>query len=102
MQLNKSKLRGPVNRNEQVEFSFNRSNLSNINVEIANGVRFEFLPCRFGAFNIGQSADTMTLQATVKRRPCQMWHGWLQRIETIIKRQQRVAAESHDDCLVFD
>jgi hypothetical protein len=39
----------------------------------------------------------MTLKTSMQRRACQMRDCRLKRVEAIIKRQQRVPAESDDD-----
>src|SRR3982751_214097 len=39
----------------------------------------------------------MTLQAAMQRRACQMLDRGLKSIKTIVQRQQRVSAKSHDD-----
>src|SRR5919206_2615724 len=43
----------------------------------------------------------MPLKAAVQRRACQGWDRGLQRIEAVIKRQQRVTPEGDDDGLVL-
>lgn len=79
MQLGISKLRGPVDGNEQVQFAFFRMHLGNVDVEVADRVLLEgFL---FGLLTyVRQPTDTMPLEATMQGRPGQVRNGWLQGI----------------------
>jgi transposase len=52
--------------------------------------------------DIRQAGDAMPLKAAMQRRPAQLRDGGLQRIETIIKRQERVSAEGDDNRLFLD
>src|SRR4028119_2069115 len=43
----------------------------------------------------------MALQAAVQAGTGQVWDGGLQGVEAVIERQEGVAAEGHDDCLLL-
>src|SRR4028119_1114263 len=43
----------------------------------------------------------MALQAAVQAGTGQVWDGGLQGVEAVIQRQEGVAAEGHDDCLLL-
>ena len=49
------------------------------------------------AGHLRQAADPVTLQTAVQRRAGQMQEGGLERIETVIQRQQGVFPEGHKD-----
>lgn len=55
MQLCIGKLARPVDGNEQVEFAFLRLHLNNIDMELADGVFFEFFLLRLIAFDLRQT-----------------------------------------------
>ena len=61
MQLDKGELGRPVDRHQQVELALLRSHLGKIDVEVADGIRFELLSDRLVVIDLGQSADIVTL-----------------------------------------
>lgn len=79
-----------------------RQHLADFDVEMADRVALELLPCRLVALDVGQPADAMTLQAAMQGRARQMRDRRLQRIKTIIERQQRVTPEGDDDRFLLD
>ena len=96
VQFDIGELRGAVDGNEQVEpivgktvrrtvFSpssyFGRLNLSNINMEVADGICLERLLGRLVAPDLGQSADGMALKTAVPRRSRQSQGRRLERVE---------------------
>lgn len=68
-------------------------------MEVADRVALEFPLRRPVALDIRQSADAVALQTAVQGRPRQVRDRWLQRVEAIVERQQRVAAEGHNNGL---
>jgi hypothetical protein len=52
---------------------------------------------RFVAFDVGEAADPMPLQTAMQRGAPQMRDRRLQRVKTIVERQQRVLAKGDDD-----
>ena len=71
-QIHNNKLRGPVDRNEQVELAFGGPHLGQIDVEEADRIGIELLPLGFVAFDVRQPADAMTLQTTMQRRTSEL------------------------------
>ena len=51
---------------------------------------------RFISFDLRQPADAVPLQAAMQGRARQMRDAWLQGIQAIIQRQQRVFAKGHN------
>jgi hypothetical protein len=101
MQLDEGELRGAVDGDEHVQLALFSPHLGDIDVEVADRVALERLLRGPVAFNIGQPADAMALQAAVQRRPRQVRDRRLQGIEAVIERQQRIAPESDDDRLLL-
>jgi len=102
VELGEGELGGAVDRDEQVELAFLGSDLGNIDVEVADWVRLELLLCRLVAGHVGQPADAVALKAAMQGRARQVWDGGLQRVEAVIERQQRMAAEGDDHRLLLD
>ncbi len=61
VQFDIGKLGCPADGDEEVEFALCGLNLSNINVEIADGISFEFLLGRFVTLDLWQPGNAMTL-----------------------------------------
>ena len=55
-----------INGDEQVELAFGGLHFGDVDMEEADRIAFEFGPRGFFAFHFGQTADAMTLQATVE------------------------------------
>ena len=96
-----SELRSPINGHEQVELAFGGPHLGQVDVEEADWIGVELLSARLVALNFGQAADAMTLQASMKRRAGELRDRRLQRVQTVVKRQQRVLAKRDDDGFMF-
>ena len=71
-QLGMGELAGPVDGDEQIEPAFLGTNLGNINVEIADGIRLEPL-LRSVPRHIRQPAHAVTLQTAVQTGAGQLW-----------------------------
>jgi hypothetical protein len=97
-----SELRGSVDGHEQVELAFGRSHLSQVDVEEADRIGVELLPASLVPLNLGQAADAMAFQTTMKRRACELRDRGLKSIEAVVERQKRVLAKRHDDGFLFD
>ena len=61
-----NKFGGSVNSYEKMELAFLGSDFGNVDVEEAYRVRFELLFRRFVPFAIRQTADAMTLKASMQ------------------------------------
>ena len=99
MQFDKSELGRSVNRDKEIQLAFGGLHLGDIDVKITNRVGFEFLLDRLVALDIWQSGYAVALQAPVQRRTGKVGNGWLERIEAVVQRQQRMLSEGHDDRL---
>ena len=66
MQFDEGEFRGSVDRDEQVELALCRSNLSDVDMEIADrvGLEFSFLGAR--VFDVRQARDAMPFQTTMQ------------------------------------
>ena len=62
-EFDEGKLRGPVDRDEEVEFAFGGSNLGNIDMEVSDRISLELSLRRGFPFNLGQPRDSMAPQA---------------------------------------
>jgi hypothetical protein len=67
MKLSESELAGAINGHEQVEPSFLRVHLGDVDVEVADGISLKPLLGRLGTRHLRQAADTMALQTAMKR-----------------------------------
>jgi len=99
-ELGESVFRGPVHGNKEVELAFLSPHLGGVDVEVADRMGFELLR-RLVAFGLREPAGAVPLQAATQGRPRQMWDRRLQRIATVIQRQQRMLAEGGDDRLLL-
>ena len=102
MQLGEGELGGPIDRDEQVELARFGADLGNVDVEIADRIGLELALVRLVALYLRQARDAVPLQTSVERRAGQVRDRRLQRIEAIIERQQRMAAERENDRLLLD
>ncbi|CAP57828.1 unnamed protein product (plasmid) [Gluconacetobacter diazotrophicus PA1 5] len=101
VQLDKSEFRGPVDRHQKIKAPHFSADFSNVDVKIADRITLELRPFWFVAFGLGQAADPMALKTTVQGRSRQMRDRRLKRIKAIIKRQQGMATEGHNDRFFF-
>ena len=65
-EFDEGKLRGPVDRDEEVEFALRGSNLGNIDMELSDRVSLELSLRRGFPFNLGQPRDSMAPQAAMQ------------------------------------
>ena len=101
MQLGIGNLRRAIDGNEEIELALSSSDLRDVDMDVSDGIFLE-LTLRTGfAAQVRQAADTVALQAAVKRGAPQMGDRGLQGIEAVIKRQQRVAAKGHNGSLLL-
>jgi len=101
-EFNDGALRGAIDGYEQVEFALGGPHLSQVDVEEADRIGVELLLARRIALDLGQAAYAVTLQAPVQGRTGELRNRGLERIETVVERQQRVLAKSHDDGFLLD
>ena len=99
MKLDESELARPVDGHEHVEPAFGGPHLGKIDVEEADRVGLELGLGGRLAFDFGQAADAVTLQAAVQRRSGEMRKGRLEGIEAVVERQQGVPPKGDDDRL---
>ena len=99
--LDESEFGSSVNGYKEIKPAFGRMHLSNIDVEIANRIALELLLRLFVASNIWQPRNTMALKASMQRRTCQKGDRRLERIKTIIERQNCMPAKRNNDCFLF-
>ena len=99
-ELSDGELGCPVDADEEVELALGRLHLGDVDVKEADGVALELLPLGLVALDIRQARDAVTLQAPMQRRPRQVRDRWLQGIEAVVQRQQRVASEGDDHRLL--
>ena len=97
MQFDEGELRGPINRDDEMEPALRGSDLGDVDMEIADRVSLELTLGRSFAFDPRQQRDSMTLQATMQRRARQMRDRRLQGVKAIVERQQRTMASSSTD-----
>jgi hypothetical protein len=98
MQFDEGELRGPTDRDEEMELSLNGSNLGGVDMEISDRVSFEPALGRSFAFDLWRPRDSMTLQAAMQRRARQVRDRRLERVEAIVERQQGMPPEGdHHD-----
>jgi hypothetical protein len=102
MQFNEGELRGPVNRDHEIELALGGSNLSYIDMEIADWIGLELALGRSFAFDLRQAGDSMTLKAAMQRRARQMRDRRLQRVKAVVERQERMRPESDDNRLFLN
>src|SRR4029077_19237732 len=67
MQLDEDELRGPNNRDDEMEPALRGSNTRRCRYGIADRVSLELMLGRSFAFNLGQPRDSMKLQATMQQ-----------------------------------
>ena len=102
MQLDEGELRGAVDGDEEVELAL-RGLTSAMSIwKIADRIGLELALGGLVAFDLGQPADAVALQAAMQRRARQMRDGRLQGVEAIVERQQGMPSESDDDGLFLD
>jgi hypothetical protein len=70
-------------------------------MEEADRIAVELLPPGLVAFHVGQPADAMAFQTTMKRRPGQVRDRGLQGVEAVVQRQERVLAKRDEDGLLL-
>ncbi len=100
-QPGESGLARSINCNEWIELALGRVDLRQIDMEISDRVSLEALLRRLVAIHLRQTVDPVPLEAAMQGRSRQVWDRRLQPMETVIERQQRMAAESDDDRLLF-
>ena len=85
LQFGEGKLRGSVDRDEQVELAFLGSNLGDVDAEVADGVVREALRLGLVALHLGQPADPVTLEAAVERRSGEMRDRRLKPVKAVVE-----------------
>ena len=66
MKLDIGKLAGSVDGNKEMKLAFCRSDLGNVDMEVANRIGLELLLWSLVAFNIWQPFNTMALKAAMQ------------------------------------
>jgi hypothetical protein len=99
-ELGHRKLACAVNADEQKQLPLSGLQLGDVDMKEADGVAFELLSLRPVTLHVRQPRNAVSLQAPVQCRARQMRDAWLQGIEAVIQRQQRVPPESDDGRLL--
>ena len=68
--------------------------LGDVDVQVADGVALELGPLGLVALHVRQAADVVALEQPMQCGPTEMRDESLKRIEAVVERQQRMAAES--------
>src|SRR6201984_3619720 len=76
--------------------------LSDIDVEVADRIGFELALVGLVAFDLRKAGDAVPLQAAMQRRARQVGDCWLQGVEAIVERQERMPAKGEDYRLLLD
>jgi hypothetical protein len=84
-----------------MELALCSSNLGNIDVEVADGIRLELLLWGLVALDLWQPFNTMSLKAAMQWRACQLRNCRLQGIEATIQRHKRAAPEGGGHSFLF-
>ncbi len=100
-QLRHRKFAGPVDGHKEIELTLFCPDLGNVYVEESNRVTFELLPLRLVTFDIRQARYSMPLQTSMQGRAREVRDRRLQRIKTVVQRQQRVPSERDDRRFLF-
>lgn len=66
VQLDESELRGPIYGHEHMQLALLGSDLGDVDMEVADWIGLELLPCRLVALDIRQPAYPVTLQAAMQ------------------------------------
>ena len=101
-QLHEGELAGAIDGDVEVELAFSGLELSDVDVEIADRISLELFLRGLAAFDLWQLADAVALETAMQGRSRQMRDGRLERIETIVERQQGMPPESDDDRLPME
>jgi hypothetical protein len=97
--LDDGELRGPINRDKEIELALRSSNLGDVDMKVADRIGLEFAFGAGLAFDLRQPGDPVALQTPVKRRARQMRDGGLQSVQAVVERQQSMPSEDNDDGL---
>ncbi len=96
-EFGEGELRGPIDINVQVQLTFACPHIGDVDLEIADRIRFELLLGRLVALDIRQTGDTMALQAAMQGRSRRVRDRRLQAVEKFVERQQSMPTEGNDD-----
>jgi len=100
MELGEGELGHSVDGDEQMELAFLGAHLGDVDMDIADRIVAEPL-LRLLALHAGQPVDAVALEQPVQAGAGQVRDGRLQRIETVVQRQQCVLAEGDDHRLLL-
>lgn len=90
-----------VDGDEKEELAFCGANFGEIDMEIADGVGLELLAGWAGGVEVWQTANAVTLKATVQSGAGEVRNGGLESVKAIVEREQGVFAEGHGDGFLF-
>ena len=100
-ETDRSELAGAIDGHEQAKLTFAGGDLRQVDVDVADRVILEALPCGLVASDLGQAIDAVPLQAAMQARPAQMREGGLQSVQAVVPWPQCVPPERDDDGLVL-
>ena len=81
VQFDEGELRGPVDRDDEIELALSGSDLGEVDMEIADRIGLELALRRGFAFDLRQARDPVALKASMQRRARQMRDCRLKRVE---------------------
>ena len=76
MQFDEGELRGPVDRDEEIELALSGSNFGDVDMEIADRVSLELALGLGFAFDLGQARDPVPLEEAKPQRRARQVAGW--------------------------
>ena len=87
VELGESEFTGSVDGDEEIELALLGPHLSDIDMEEADGILPELLPCGLVPLDLRQATDAVTLKTSVQRRAGQLRNRGLERVEAIVEWQ---------------
>jgi hypothetical protein len=87
MSSTNSALRSAADVDEERELALGGPHLGQVDEEETDRVAVEFPSAALVAFYLGQTADIVSFETTMKRRSGQLRDRGLQGVETVLKRQ---------------
>jgi len=96
-ELDEDEFAGAVDCHRQVQLAFRRTDLSDIDMNVADGVGLEWLLRWLVSSHVRQPADPVALQAPVQGRAGQVRDRGVQGVEAVIQGQQCLSTEGDND-----
>jgi hypothetical protein len=87
VKLGESEFTGSVDGDEEIELALLGPHLSDIDMEVTDGILPELLPCWLVPFDLRQATDAVTLKTSVQRGAGQLRNRGLECVEAIVEWQ---------------